>query len=213
MRYLSLIELPRLAAFQKAALATYGERWSELRRSTAAVNRDEAEAGVLSAYAAAGLAPPRQIIWGTSPREIANLWVAAVDAGGENVRALVVDLVRRKAEAAVDRAIGVAVRTALAEEPRLSRLPPFCASIDEAVSRDIPWIRLNEASLVQLGWGKYQQRVRATMTSKTSALAVDIAGDKDVTRRLLASAGLPVPRGELVLNEDDAVRAATNLRG
>ena len=85
MRYLSLIELPRLAAFQKAALATYGERWSELRRSTAAVNRDEAEAGVLSAYAAAGLAPPRQIIWGTSPREIANLWVAAVDAGGENV--------------------------------------------------------------------------------------------------------------------------------
>ena len=86
--------------------------------------------------------------------------------------------------------------------------PSTQAIIDEAASRDIPWIRLNEASLVQLGWGKYQQRVRATMTSKTSALAVDIAGDKDVTRRLLASAGLPVPRGELVLNEDDAVRAA-----
>jgi cyanophycin synthetase len=86
--------------------------------------------------------------------------------------------------------------------------PSTQAIVDEAASRDIPWIRLNEASLVQLGWGKYQQRVRATMTSKTSALAVDIAGDKDVTRRLLASAGLPVPRGELVLNEDDAVRAA-----
>ena len=89
--------------------------------------------------------------------------------------------------------------------------PSTQAIIDEAASRDIPWIRLNEASLVQLGWGKYQQRVRATMTSKTSALAVDIAGDKDVTRRLLASAGLPVPRGELVLNEDDAVRAATEI--
>ncbi|MGH2997117.1 MAG: cyanophycin synthetase family protein, partial [Gaiellaceae bacterium] len=71
--------------------------------------------------------------------------------------------------------------------------PSTQAIVDEAASRDIPWIRLNEASLVQLGWGKYQQRVRATMTSKTSALAVDIAGDKDVTRRLLASAGLPVP--------------------
>ena len=89
--------------------------------------------------------------------------------------------------------------------------PSTQAIVDEAASRDIPWIRLNEASLVQLGWGKYQQRVRATMTSKTSALAVDIAGDKDVTRRLLASAGLPVPRGELVLNEDDAVRAATAM--
>ena len=89
--------------------------------------------------------------------------------------------------------------------------PSTQAILDEAASRDIPWIRLNEASLVQLGWGKYQQRIRATMTSKTSALAVDIAGDKDVTRRLLASAGLPVPRGEIVQNEGEAVAAATRI--
>ena len=89
--------------------------------------------------------------------------------------------------------------------------PSTQAIIDEAASRDIPWIRLNEASLVQLGWGKYQQRIRATMTSKTSALAVDIAGDKDVTRRLLASAGLPVPRGEIVQSEGEAVAAATRI--
>jgi hypothetical protein len=143
MRYLSLIELPRLSTFQKAALGSYGERWSELRRSTAAVNREEAEAGVASAYAAAGLAPPREIVWGNSPREIANLWVMAHDTGGENVRSLVIDLVRRKAEAAVDRAIGVAVRTALAEEPRLSRVPPFATSIDEAVARDCAGIKPN----------------------------------------------------------------------
>jgi hypothetical protein len=141
MRYLSLIELPRLSAFQKAALASYGERWSALRRSTSPVDRHEAEAGVAIAYEAAGLAPPREIIWGASPREIANLWVTAHDAGGENVRSLVVDLVRRKAEAAVDRAIGVAVRTALAEEPRLSRVPAFCTSIDEAVARDCAGIK------------------------------------------------------------------------
>ncbi len=89
--------------------------------------------------------------------------------------------------------------------------PSTQAIVDEAASRDIPWIRLNEASLLQLGWGMYQQRIRATMTSKTSALAVDIAGDKDVTRRLLASAGLPVPRGEIVRNTDDAAAAAAKI--
>ncbi|HET7236330.1 MAG TPA: cyanophycin synthetase [Actinomycetota bacterium] len=89
--------------------------------------------------------------------------------------------------------------------------PSTQAILDEAASRDIPFIRLNEASLVQLGWGRYQQRIRATMTSKTSALAVDIAGDKDVTRTLLAAAGLPVPRGEIVRDEDAAVAAATRI--
>jgi cyanophycin synthetase len=89
--------------------------------------------------------------------------------------------------------------------------PSTQAIVDEAASRDIPWIRLNEASLLQLGWGKYQQRIRATMTSKTSALAVDIAGDKDVTRRLLASAGLPVPRGEIVRRADDAAASAARI--
>ncbi len=89
--------------------------------------------------------------------------------------------------------------------------PSTQAILDEAASRDIPFIRLNEASLVQLGWGKYQQRIRATMTSKTSALAVDIAGDKDVTRQLLAAAGLPVPRGEIVRSEDDAAAASARV--
>ncbi|MDP9299042.1 MAG: cyanophycin synthetase [Actinomycetota bacterium] len=89
--------------------------------------------------------------------------------------------------------------------------PSTQAIIDEAVGRDIPWIRLDEHSLVQLGQGKYQQRIRATMTSKTSALAVDIAGDKKMTNRLLASAGLPVPRSEVVRTDDDAVAAAKKI--
>jgi cyanophycin synthetase len=89
--------------------------------------------------------------------------------------------------------------------------PSTQAILDEAASRDIPFIRLNEQSLLQLGWGKYQQRIRATMTSKTSSLAVDIAGDKDMTRRLLAAAGLPVPRGEIVRTEEDAVNAAKRV--
>jgi cyanophycin synthetase len=89
--------------------------------------------------------------------------------------------------------------------------PSTQAIIDEAASRDIPWIRLNDQSLVQLGQGQYQQRIRATMTSKTSALAVDIAGDKKITTQLLAAAGLPVPRGEIVRTEDDATRAASRI--
>jgi cyanophycin synthetase len=89
--------------------------------------------------------------------------------------------------------------------------PSTQAIIDEAMSRDIPFIRLNEASLVQLGQGRYQQRIRATMTSKTGALAVDIAGDKKMTNQMLAAAGLPVPRSEVVRGEDDAVAAARRI--
>jgi cyanophycin synthetase len=89
--------------------------------------------------------------------------------------------------------------------------PSTQAIVDEALSRDIPVIRLNEQSLVQLGHGVYQQRIRATMTSKTGSLAVDIASDKELTTTLLASAGLPVPRSEAVRGVEDAVRVAARI--
>ena len=69
--------------------------------------------------------------------------------------------------------------------------PSTQAILDEAVSRDIPWIRLNKHSLVQLGQGVHQKRIRATMTSATSAIAVDVASDKDLTTRLLGAAASP----------------------
>ncbi|CAN5741122.1 cyanophycin synthetase [soil metagenome] len=89
--------------------------------------------------------------------------------------------------------------------------PSTQAILDEAASRDVPVIRLNDQSLVQLGQGKYQQRIRATITSITSALAVDIASDKQLTRQLLESAGLPVPAGRVVVTVDDAVEAAKRI--
>jgi cyanophycin synthetase len=89
--------------------------------------------------------------------------------------------------------------------------PSTQAILDEAAGRDIPYLRLSEASLVQLGQGKYQRRIRATMTSMTPALAVDIAGDKKLTTKLLASAGLPVPRSEIVLTEGEAVASARRI--
>ncbi len=89
--------------------------------------------------------------------------------------------------------------------------PSTQSLVDEAASRDIPYIRLNERSLVQLGQGKYQRRIRATMTSSTSALGVDISSDKSLTNRLLASAGLPVPRSEMVRSEEEAVAGAARI--
>ncbi len=89
--------------------------------------------------------------------------------------------------------------------------PSTQALVDEAAGRDIPYIRLNEASLVQLGQGKYQQRIRATMTSTTPAIGVDIASDKKLTAQLMAAAGLPVPRSELVRTDAEAVQAAKRI--
>ena len=106
----------------------------------------------------------------------------------------------------------------MAELERLIRLaerqafgPSTQAILDEAASRDIPYIRLDRHSLVQLGQGIHQQRIRATMTSRTSGIAVDIAGDKSLTNRLLDSAGLPVPRSQVVETEDQAADAANRI--
>src|SRR5207253_3905615 len=71
--------------------------------------------------------------------------------------------------------------------------------------------RLNQYSLVQLGHGAHAKRIRATMTSATSAIAVDVASDKDLTTRLLGAAGLPVPKQESVRSVDAAVRAAERI--
>ena len=89
--------------------------------------------------------------------------------------------------------------------------PSTQAILDEAALRDIPSIRLNEQSLVQLGHGIHQKRIRATMTSQTGSLGVDIAGDKKLTNRLLAATGVPVPRAEVVRDEDGAVSAAMRI--
>jgi len=79
------------------------------------------------------------------------------------------------------------------------RLGPSTESIiKEAEKRGIPWIRLNEGSFCQLGYGACQQRIKATITSKTSNIAVEIACDKEETKYLLQQAAINVPDGERV---------------
>src|SRR4029077_8557298 len=77
--------------------------------------------------------------------------------------------------------------------------------------RDMPWIRLNDRSLVQLGHGKYQRRIQATVTSETRHTAVEIASDKRLTNQILSDLGLPVPRQERVRGPNDAVEAAERI--
>jgi cyanophycin synthetase len=79
--------------------------------------------------------------------------------------------------------------------------PSTQALVEEAETRGIPFIRLNDASLVQLGYGINQQRLQATMTSKTSSIAVDIASNKDDTKRLLSASSIPTPKGAVVRTE------------
>jgi cyanophycin synthetase len=91
-----------------------------------------------------------------------------------------------------------------------TRLGPSTGSIvEEAIARDIPWIRLNNQSLVQLGYGKNQVRFRATMTEKTSCIAVDIASNKEETKRLLQEQAIPVAKGITISSTegvDEAIR-------
>ncbi|MGB3085066.1 MAG: cyanophycin synthetase, partial [Saprospiraceae bacterium] len=93
------------------------------------------------------------------------------------------------------------------------RLGPSTASIvEEAIARGIPWIRLNKYSLCQLGYGNNQVRIQATVTSKTSSIGVDIAGDKEDTKFLLGQAEIPVPKGEIIKTEAGLKEAANYLK-
>ncbi|RYD53655.1 MAG: cyanophycin synthetase [Sphingobacteriales bacterium] len=84
------------------------------------------------------------------------------------------------------------------------RLGPSTGSlVDEARRRKIPWIRLNKRSLVQLGYGKNQQRVQATVASTTSNIAVEIACNKEETKNLLEAAEVPVPKGVIIRSEEE----------
>ena len=89
--------------------------------------------------------------------------------------------------------------------------PSTASLVKAAVERNIPWLRLNEQSLIQLGHGRYQQRIQATVTGRTSYIAVELAQDKEETNKILSNVGLPVPKQELVRSPERAVRAAERL--
>ena len=89
--------------------------------------------------------------------------------------------------------------------------PSTMALVRAAEERRIPWMRLNEQNLIQFGHGRYQQRIQATVTSRTPHIAVELASDKEETNRILGNLGLPVPKQRLVQSADDAVAAAERI--
>ncbi len=92
------------------------------------------------------------------------------------------------------------------------RFGPSTGSIvEEAESRGIPYIRLNDQSLVQLGYGIHQQRIQATTTNKTNMISVDIAANKAATKKLLGEMGVPVPKGFRVRYEDELERTVESV--
>ncbi|WP_309680444.1 cyanophycin synthetase [Polaromonas sp.] len=97
----------------------------------------------------------------------------------------------------------------LDEDERLG--PSTGAIVDAAVARGIPYRRLTQGSLVQFGWGSRQRRIQAAELDATSAVAEAIAQDKDLTKKLLRAAGVPVPMGGPVSDIDDAWRLAQQI--
>ncbi|MCW7537385.1 cyanophycin synthetase [Aquabacterium sp. A7-Y] len=92
--------------------------------------------------------------------------------------------------------------------------PSTRAVIEAAEQRGIPVLPIGEdGALFQLGWGARQRRIDATLTSETRQIAVDIAGDKEQTKRLLSLAGIPVPGGRVVSTLEEATEAAHALGG
>lgn len=97
----------------------------------------------------------------------------------------------------------------LREEERLG--PSTGSVVEEAVKRNIPFIRLNGRSLVQLGYGINQRRIQATVASTTSSIAVEIACDKEDTKLLLENAQIPVPKGKICTNDEELELAASRI--
>ena len=111
----------------------------------------------------------------------------------------------------IDFPLGLKVRELFdfADDVRLG--PSSRAILRAARRRNIPYLRLNSGSLVQLGEGRHQRRIWTAETDATSAIAEAIASDKDLTKRLLRQVGVPVPLGRAVTSAEDAWLAANEI--
>ena len=143
-----------------------------------------------------------------------GMYQVVVEYGEEAVGRLVLDIAQALCAAALedtpfdlDQALG-----SLRELDEDERLGPSTGSIvHAALTRGIPYRRLTSGSMVQFGWGSKQRRIQAAETDGTSAIAQSIAQDKELTKKLLNAAGVPIPFGRPVLDEDDAWLAAEEI--
>ena len=116
----SRTELKALAAEQIAALGQYRDRWLAVRRATQPADRSAAEAGVRLAYRAAGLEPPRRVIWSRGPIELADLTREVLPTDGPDLRSKVIDGVRHRVASDIKRRVSKSVRASVANAINLS---------------------------------------------------------------------------------------------
>jgi len=143
-----------------------------------------------------------------------GIYQVVVEDTEEDVGRLAFDLAEQLCNAALhdqpfDLEGALAQLRELDEDIRLG--PSTGAIVSAAVARGIPYRRLTQGSLVQFGWGSRQKRIQAAETSFTSAIAESIAQDKELTKKLLDAAGVAVPKGRPVADEDDAWAAAREI--
>ena len=143
-----------------------------------------------------------------------GVYQVAVEYTEEEVGCLAIKLARDLCSAAshageFDVEVAIDQLRGLDEDIRLG--PSTGSIVNAAIARGIPFRRLTEGSLVQLGWGSKQRRIQAAEIDATSAIAESIAQDKELTKKLLHAAGVPVPLGRPVTSVQDAWAAAQEI--
>ncbi|MFL6673523.1 MAG: cyanophycin synthetase [Massilia sp.] len=143
-----------------------------------------------------------------------GIYQVVVEYSEEDVGRLALELARQLCQAAADDApfdldAALAQLRDLDEDVRLG--PSTGSIVYAAVARGIPYRRLTEGSLVMFGWGSRQRRIQAAEIDCTGAIAESIAQDKELTKKLLDAAGVPVPLGRTVADPDDAWAAAQEI--
>ena len=150
----------------------------------------------------------------TTPTLDAHVYQVVVEYSEEAVGRKALEMAQAICEAALndtafDLAAALAELRDLDEDVRLG--PSTGCIVDAAVARGIPFSRMTEGSMVRFGWGSQQRRIQAAEIDSTSAISEAIAQDKQLTKRLLAAAGVPVPAGREVSDADDAWKAACEI--
>jgi cyanophycin synthetase len=150
----------------------------------------------------------------STPTVDADVYQLVVEYSEEAVGRLAMELAQTLCQAALDDspfdlADALTQLRDLDEDVRLG--PSTGCIVDAAVARNIPFSRMTEGSMVRFGWGSKQRRIQAAEMDVTSAIAEAIAQDKELTKKLLAAAGVPVPGGRAVTDAEDAWAAALEV--
>ncbi|WP_020654985.1 cyanophycin synthetase [Massilia niastensis] len=143
-----------------------------------------------------------------------GVYQVVVEYTEEDVGRLALELAQALCDAALndqpfDLAGALARLRELDEDVRLG--PSTGSIVQAALERNIPYRRLTEGSLVMFGWGSRQRRIQAAEIDATGAIAETIAQDKELTKKLLDAAGVPVPHGRVVSDPEDAWAAAQEI--